>query len=181
MKNPGVQLLPPAREDKLIVETMADETLVYDLRRHRAHYLNPAAALVWRCCRERRSVAETAALLRAELGVAEADPLVWMALTRLERARLLAESPVLPGPRTRYSRRRVVRALGLGGAAALLVPLVDSIVSPVAAQSGSCITAAQCRALNPPACTGQPICRTGPGPQRCCRRILLLFCSDRPC
>jgi hypothetical protein len=158
-------VLPAARRDELIVEIMADETLVYDLRRHRAHYLNPTAALVWRCCRERRSVAETEALLRAALGVAEAETLMWMALDRLQRARLLIEPPAFPGPRARYTRRQVMRGLGAGTAATLLLPLVDSILSPVAAQAGSCVTPAQCNALDPPACTGQPICNN---PRRCC-------------
>lgn len=169
--------LPQARNDQLVVEAMADETLVYDLRRHKAHYLNPTAALVWRCCRERRSVAETTALLENELRVSEAEPLVWMALDRLERARLLTDLPSFPGPRSRYARRQVIRALGLGAAATLLLPLVDSIVSPVAAQAGSCVTSAQCDALTPPACTGQPIC----GNRRQCCQARGTRCRDRRC
>jgi hypothetical protein len=165
MNDPRVRLLPAARQDELIVEIIEDETLVYDLRRHRAHYLNPTAALVWRCCREGRSVAEAASLLRAELGVAEADALIWMALDRLERARLLDEAPEFPESRARYARRRVLRMLAAGTAATLLLPLVDSITSPVAAQAGSCLTANQCRNLDQPACTGQPICNQ---PRRCC-------------
>jgi hypothetical protein len=169
--------LPAARQDELVVETMADETLVYDLRRHRAHYLNPPAALVWRCCRERRSVTETVGLLADELGTPAAEPLVWMALDRLEQARLLTEPPAFPGGRARYGRRQVVRTLGLSAAAALLLPLVDSIVSPVAAQAGSCLTGAQCEALNPPACTGQPICGS---PGNCCV-VRGNRCRDRRC
>lgn len=169
--------MPPARTDQLVVEAMADETLVYDLRRHKAHYLNPTAALVWRCCHERRSVAETAALLVNELRIPEAETVVWMALDRLERASLLTDLPSFPGPRSRYARRQVIRALGLGAAATLLLPLVDSIVSPVAAQAGSCLTSAQCETLTPPACTGQPICGS---PGRCCQ-TRGNRCRDRFC
>jgi hypothetical protein len=169
--------LPAARQDELVVETMADETLVYDLRRHRAHYLNPTAALVWRCCRERRTVTETVGRLADELGTPVAEPVVWMALDRLEQARLLAEPPAFPGGRARYGRRQVIRTLGLSAAAALLLPLVDSIVSPVAAQAGSCLTSAQCEALNPPACTGQPICGN---PRNCCV-VRGNRCRDRKC
>jgi hypothetical protein len=159
--------LPGARDSQLVVEVMTDETLVYDLRRHKAHYLNPTAALVWRCCRERRSLAETVTLLESGLPAAEAETVVWMALDRLERAHLLTESPSFPRPRSRYTRRQVIRTLGLGAAATLLLPLVDSIVSPVAAQAGSCLTAAQCTAMFFWLCNGQPIC----GSRRdCCRR-----------
>ena len=169
--------MPQARTDQLVVEAMVDETLVYDLRRHKAHYLNPTAALVWRCCHERKSVAETAALLETELRMPEAETVVWMALDRLERARLLTDLPSFPGPRLQYGRRQVIRAVGLGAAATLLLPIVDSIVSPVAAQAGSCLTTNQCEALNPPACTGQPICGS---PGRCCQ-TRGNRCRDRFC
>jgi Coenzyme PQQ synthesis protein D (PqqD) len=162
-----MRTLPKARESQLIVEAMAEETLVYDLRRHKAHYLNPTAALVWRCCHERKSLAETVALLDSGLPAAEAETIVWMALDRLERAHLLTESPSFPRPRSRYPRRQVIRTLGLGAAATLLLPLVDSIVSPVAAQAGSCVTAAQCTSMFFLLCNGQPIC----GSRRdCCQR-----------
>jgi hypothetical protein len=151
-----------------VVEVVADETLVYDLRRHRAHCLNPTAGLVWRSCREGRSLAATATLLEEALRIPEAETAVWMALDRLERAHLLADPPAFPGGRARYARRRVLRALGLGAAATVLLPLVDSIVSPAAAQAASCLTVGQCTALTPPGCTGQPIC--GGGPPRCCVR-----------
>jgi hypothetical protein len=159
--------LPRARETELIVEVMADETLVYDLERHKAHYLNPTAALVWRCCREGRSVAETVTLLDSGLPLAEAETLVWMALDRLDRAHLLNEPPAFPRPRARYTRRQVIRTLSLGATATLLVPLVDSIVSPVAAQAGSCVTAAQCESMAISLCSGQPICGS---PGDCCQR-----------
>jgi Coenzyme PQQ synthesis protein D (PqqD) len=164
---PRPTALPRARETQLVIEAMAEETLVYDLRRHKAHYLNPTAALIWRCCRDGKSLAETVTLLDTGLGAAEAETLVWMALARLERAHLLTEPPSFPRPRSRYTRRQVIRTLGLGAAASLLLPLVDSIVSPVAAQAGSCVTAAQCAAMFFLLCRGQPIC----GSRRdCCQR-----------
>lgn len=169
--------LPRARTDGLVIETLGDETLVYDLRRHRAHCLNLAATLVWRRCDGRTPVAAAAEQLGAELGVPEADDLVWTAVEQLARARLLEEAPSFPAPRSRYARRAVIRALGLSAAAALLAPLVDSVVSPVAAQAGSCVTDAECRALAPPFCGNQPICGQ---PRRCCRQAGIR-CRSRPC
>ena len=40
-------LMPRARQDELVVEELPDETLVYDLKRHKARCLNRTAALVW--------------------------------------------------------------------------------------------------------------------------------------
>ena len=59
-------LMPRARQDELVVEELQDETLVYDLKRHKARCLNHTAALVWRCCDGRTSVAEVAALLQEQ-------------------------------------------------------------------------------------------------------------------
>ena len=61
----GGQRILELGEERLVhhVERLAGETLVYDLRRHRAHCLNPAATLVWRCCDGRTTVASAAARL----------------------------------------------------------------------------------------------------------------------
>jgi hypothetical protein len=147
--------MPRARTRSLVVERLAEETLVYDRRRHRAHCLNPAATLVWECCDGRTTVAATAARLERDLRVAPHEALVWTALDQLARARLLAERPpAVAVP----SRRELVRLLGLGAAAAVLLPVVESVVSPTAAQAASCFTAAQCGTLASGQCTGQPIC-----------------------
>lgn len=177
MTEPPAALMPRARSSALVVEAMADETLVYDLRRHKAHCLNRAAALVWQCCDGRTPVSAAAALLERELGISGGDALVGTGLDQLARARLLDDPPPLAPPRARYSRRDVIRALGLGGAAALLPPLVDSMVSPVAAQVGSCLTTVECNILVPPVCTGQPICGD---PSSCCTQVGLT-CRSRPC
>jgi len=151
-------VMPRARETRLVVETLADETLVYDLERHRAHCLNRAATLVWHACDGHSRVAATAARLERELGSSHGLSLLDIALEELSRARLLDEPDARRGPRERYSRRAVIRALGLAGAASIMVPVVESIVAPIPAEAASCLTTAECAALAPPACTGQPIC-----------------------
>src|SRR5262245_19716845 len=106
------QPVPRARSERLIVEELEDELLVYDLDRHRAHSLNPSAALVWRHCDGRASVAEVATLLEQQLGLPRDEEVVWLALRRLQSAHLLhdrlaEESGAQP------SRRTLVRRLGL--------------------------------------------------------------------
>ncbi len=152
-------LMPRARQDKLVVEELQDETLVYDLERHKAHCLNRTSALVWRRCDGRTAVAEVAGLLEMELGIPADDAVVWMALDRLGSAHLLKETVALPADRARYSRREVLRTLRRVAGISLLLPVIESIVSPLAAaQSSGCITEALCLALSPPACFEQPIC-----------------------
>lgn len=159
--------LPRARTEELLVEELGDEVLVYDQRRDRAHCLNRTAALVWRACDGKTTVADAAARIERELAVPAGEPVVWMALDRLERARLLAEPVKLSAPRARFSRREVVRALGIAGGLSLVLPAVESIVAPLAAQAATCIPLAQCLELPPTACTGLPICEDR---TLCCRR-----------
>src|ERR1041385_3242792 len=112
---------PKAREEGLVIRELPEETLVYDLRRHRAHSLNASAALVWRHCDGSRTVAQLAELLERELDMPADEEVVWFALKRLERARLLSGSVTPPGDGADRSRRALLRKLGM---AAVLVPLV---------------------------------------------------------
>jgi hypothetical protein len=165
--------MPRARERALVIERLADETLVYDLERHRAHCLNRTATLVWDGCDGRTSPAVTAARLERELQVPGGEALVVSALQQLARARLLLDTPAAAAP----SRRELLRGLGLGAAAAMLLPAVESIVAPTAAQAASCVTSAECGALQPPQCNGQPVC----GAAKNCCVARGKRCSEKKC
>ena len=130
-------LMPRARQDELVVEELPDETLVYDLKRHKARCLNRTAALVWRHCDGQTSVAEVAALLEEQLAIPADEAVVWMALDRLSRAHLLSDPVTLPADRTQYSRRQMLRTLRRAAGISLLLPVIESIVAPLAAAQGS--------------------------------------------
>src|SRR5438105_12379199 len=84
-------ILPEARSEGLIVEALpGGEVLVYDLATHRAHSLNPSAALVWRQCDGRTSIEDAALQLERALGLPADEAVVRMALDRLARARLIS-------------------------------------------------------------------------------------------
>jgi hypothetical protein len=124
---------PRARTQGLVVTELPDELLVYDLERHRAHCLNPTAALVFKHCDGRRSVAQIARILRRELDVdAPADEsLVWLSLDRLERARLLEEREAAPAA---PSRRELVRRVAL---VAATLPVIATILAPTPAEAAA--------------------------------------------
>ncbi len=157
-------LMPLARQDQLVVEELPDETLVYDLKRDKAHCLNRTAALVWQHCDGRTSVAEVAALLEEQLATPADEAVVWMALDRLGRAHLLSEPVTLPADKAQYSRREVLRTLRRVAGISLL-PMVASIVAPRAAAQASCVTVAACAATTQP-CSLLPICGS---PGQCCK------------
>jgi len=166
---------PKARTDGILVEEMDDETLVYDLETHAAHCLNPAAARIWRRSDGHTTVRAMVPLL-GEVGLPEEEAVVWMALSRLHEAGLVG-SVTFPGKKGGYSRKEVLRVLGAAAAMTLLLPAVDSVVAPLAAQAASCITLAACTALSWKVCGGLPICTNR---TQCCKK-LFNKCRARPC
>jgi hypothetical protein len=150
------RLSPKARKDRLVIKELANETLVYDERNHKAHCLNHTAALVWKLCDGRTSVATMTGLVEQQLNARISEETVCLAIRQLEESRLLdavaAKSEWLP----KSSRRELVRRLGI---AAIALPLITSIQAPVAAQAGSCRT------------NGQPC--TGAGLGNCCPGLSL--------
>lgn len=129
--------MPRARQEKLLVHELADEVLVYDLKRQKAHCLNKTSALVWNRCDGQTSVAQIAGLLGEKLETEVDENVVWLALKQLEKAQLLGETSPLVGETSRVSRRQLMRTLGLSAAAAL--PLVTSILAPTSVSAQSCL------------------------------------------
>ena len=148
--------LPLARTEQLLVMDMDGETLVYDLARHRAHCLNPAAARVWRLCDGRTSVEEMARVVADATGTAADEDLVWYALRRLNGARLI-EGLRPAAPTHAVTRRDLLQRMTAAGLGMLMLPTVASIVAPTTLQAqASCLPAgAQCsKSAGPRCCTG---------------------------
>ncbi len=123
----------PRQSPTTHTEQLGDEASVYDWARGQVHALNPTAACVWRQCDGATSREAIAAVLRAEMGIPEAEAVVDLTLAHLARVHLL-ELPIdRDGDRSTPTRRWL---LGRGLTAALL-PAIYSIVapSPVDAQS----------------------------------------------
>jgi hypothetical protein len=168
--------LPRAREEDLIVQDLPDEVLVYDVKRHRAHSLNRTAALVWRACNGQTTFTEMAAILHRELNLPQDEDVVRLALDRLGRARLLAGRVPRPADAANTSRRALIRRLSLVGGLAMLLPVVDSITSPAAAQTVSFIDDDLCNASNVGKCCSESL--------RLCRQAgasSVYQCNGDPC
>ena len=132
------QSFPRARQNGLLTCEVADELLVYDLDRYKAHCLNSTAALVWRQCDGRTSVPEITRALNSAYGVTLDNDVVWFALEHLERAHLIhihVTHARRTGSATLTRRELIKRA---GAAAAVGMPLVSSIVTPTAVEAATC-------------------------------------------
>ena len=123
---------PKARTEALIVETLPDETLVYDERTDKAHCLNSTAALIWRMADGSHSVDEIA---RA-LAVPDAKDIVWTTLNDLRKAKLLEETG---GRFERPISRRELGKRVAAGAALAAIPAILTIGAPTAVSAASCV------------------------------------------
>jgi len=157
--------LPLARTESLIIKEVADETLVYDSNNDKAHCLNPTAALVWKNCDGKRTVAQLRELMEQEAGAAVPEEMIWLALDQLEQFSLLETIVQKPSIFASMSRRQMVR---LAGAAAITAPVILSIVAPRAAEAQSkaapgacCNGGSQCQSGS---CVQTPTCVGIPGP-----------------
>ena len=133
---------PRGRTDDIVVQELNGEVLVYDLRDDRAMCLNETSAAVWQACDGSNSVADIAKKVGNE-------DIVWLALDQLKKEKLVEASFARDTVDGSMSRREVVRRIGIGSMVAL--PVIASLVAPVAAQTASCGTA--CR--NPSDCPNQ--------------------------
>jgi hypothetical protein len=149
MRREKEQLVPEARREGLVVQQMSDEVLVYDQQRHKAHCLNQTAALVWRHCDGKTTVAGVAEALSKQSGVKVEEGLVMLALQQLAKSKLVAGDAGKWSGGGQVSRREMIKAAGL--AAAIGLPVVTSVVAPKATQAATCrasgagcTTSAQC-------------------------------------
>lgn len=126
-------MFPQSRRGGIIVRELADETLVFDREKNKAHCLNRTAAFVWKHCDGRTSVNKLADLLHEERELPAAGHIVRLALRQLERANLL-EGRIDDQTVRRLSRREVLK---WAGAAAAALPVVLTINAPAAAQTAS--------------------------------------------
>jgi hypothetical protein len=172
-------MLPKRRSEKLLVRPLGDDVLVYDLARDRAHCLNPTAALVFELADGQTSIEAIAGVLGQRLGIDEAEPVVRLALDRLERARLLEKSSAgggALGDRSSawagepVSRRELLSKLKV---AAVMLPAITSILAPTALDAATSLTAMGCTALTHPNCSGV-MCSNVAG--RCFRVTGMMTC-----
>lgn len=129
-----------ARTQGLVVRELADEIVIYDTERDKAHCLNPTAAFVWKHADGRRTPAEIAQLFAVESGAELDEKVVWYALGQLHQDNLLEEASdsasdlAASVTRERISRKNMLKLVG----AAAAVPVVATVVSSPAYAAGSC-------------------------------------------
>ena len=133
----GQSLFPSTRQNDLVVQTLNDEVLIYDLRINKAYCLNQTASLVWEACDGKRSVPEISEYVSKKLNSTANEDLVWLALDQLKKDDLLANGGDVVSKFEGVSRREVIKKVGLGTMVAL--PVIASLVAPTAVSAQSCL------------------------------------------
>jgi hypothetical protein len=178
-------MFPHARRNNLLVRHIGDETVIYDIERHRAHCLTPTAALIWRLCDGRSAVADIARRVEQEMNIKVDAEVVWLALNRLEQAHLLRDLLLRPREIAGISRRHAIE-LGLAGAASLLVAAcgVDSVTAPTptstTSNAGPSTTPATRQAQSSHAQPSVPPPSPSPPPVLPCGSLSGDICSTNP-
>jgi hypothetical protein len=136
-------LLPRARRDGLLEETIGEELLLYDQESHTAHCLSPLAASVWRHCDGEQDLASLVQLVGAS------EDLVAGALHELRGKDLLDAEPELmqstiPG----VSRREAIGRAARYGAAAAAGSLIVSATAATPAMASSELEATCCQCVD---------------------------------
>jgi hypothetical protein len=125
-----VTIKPKARRDGLISREIGPELVVYDTRTHAAHALDGVSARIWQRCDGSASIEDLAALIESAQDEESRREIATSALAQLEDAELLEGS-------TGLSWRKTAMVIG---AAAVMVPVVDTIfLQSAAASCSNCI------------------------------------------
>ena len=148
---------PLCRIENIVVQDIDGEVLIYDLIENKAFCLNRTSALVWQACDGNRTVAEITDWLGKQLNSTVSEDVVWLALDQLSKENLV-QKEYRPNERfSGLSRREVIRKIGLTSVIAL--PLITSLVAPLAIHANSaCVAGGTCLCNAPSANRQGQIC-----------------------
>ena len=120
--------LPRSRTADIVVQSLGNEVLIYDLKSHLAYNLNETSSVVYLACDGETSFDE----LRSKSNFT--DYLIFLALEGLNKENLL-ESDSYRSPFAGLSRREVIKKVGL--AAMITLPVITKLIAPTAATAAS--------------------------------------------
>ena len=161
---------PAARGEGLLVETVGDETVVYDLETKEAHCLKPLAAVVFAHADGKTSAKEIASFAEERIGEPITEAQIQEAVAQLEASALLDMPLVVHNG---LSRRQMMGKTAAAAGALTGASLITSVAAPLAAMSGSglppgacCGPAANCNGDNNK-CASHHCCQSGKACNQC--------------
>lgn len=130
-----MNIKPLAKTKEILVQELENELLVYDLQTNKAFVLNETSALIFQLCDGTKTIAEISDSMSRKLKTLVSEDFILLALNELKKDGLLEDDAQLNSYFAEFSRREMVRKIGLASMIAL--PLVSSVVAPSAAMAAS--------------------------------------------
>lgn len=144
---------PISRKEKIVVQELENEVLIYDLKINKAYCLNETSRFVWQLCDGNNSVSGMSRSLSRKLKTDVGEDLIWLSLDQLKQNNLLEKSDEVEIDFGGLNRRQIIRKIGF--ASLVTLPVIASVVAPnaVSAQSlspflASCTADSQCASGN---------------------------------
>ena len=126
---------PKSKDSNMLVQSIEDELMLYDLERNVAYCLNKTSAMVYQLCDGQRTITEISGLMSKQLKSKVSEEFVWLALDGLRKDELLVNNNEISSQFMGMSRREIVRKVGLASMIAL--PIIANITAPQAAAANS--------------------------------------------
>lgn len=156
--------LPKARSENVVMQSLTDEVLLYDLQTNKVYCLNETSAFIWNSCNGKKDVPEIARELAKLNKKPVNEEIVWLAIDQLEQENLMSEID-LPPVFVQTDRREMLKRIGL--ATMIALPLVTGLVAPRASEAASTsVCGTPCISINGcsdpcQSCFGSGICSSG--------------------
>ena len=175
---------PTARKNDIVIQTLEDELLIFDLKLNKAICLNKTSSLVWQFCDGKRTVEEISDQMSKHTKALISEDLVWFGLEQLNKDGLLDEELETSERFAGLSRREVIRKIGL--TSMITLPMIGVVVAPTAAFAQSACTAPQGGCVNPGTCCSGtcsvsnccvPLTQTCVVPNDCCNNPMSCVAS----
>lgn len=152
-------IYPTSRRENIVMQELENEVLLYDLKANKAFCLNETLAVVWQECDGEKTIDEISQDLSQKFRQPISQDFVWLALDQLRKEKLLANADVIEKTFNGLSRREVIRKVGLASMVAL--PLISSIVAPIATNAQSVAGCAGLTCLSNSGFEGESGCCSG--------------------
>jgi len=146
--------MPMSRTERLVVQQVDDEMLVYDLKLDKAICLNPTAKFLWGQCDGETTIVETLELLNKTFEIDSGEDFVLLAIRELSDANLLADESGFFAGDVGVTRRDLVTRYGVPMAT---LPIVMALVAPAAVHAQSCAGTGQPCTVDADCCLIPPL------------------------
>jgi hypothetical protein len=135
---------PSSRLNDLVMQDSGKEVLLYDLQVNKAFCLNEMSSIVWKECTGKNTVSDISKILSQKLKEHFSEDLVWLAVHQFKKDNLLIKNDDFFTPFDGLNRREIIKKIGL--ASIISLPVISSIVAPMAIQanSGACAFPLNC-------------------------------------